>query len=234
MKVEQQHLNWDVEGILYDLVTEELSSKVQSSDHQISTNVLNRVSRYTVDNQQLQDINPFKFQPQARSSTYLESFLQLNDVFFFFDKQSLRQNFELAYTSSTPLPGRIMAELCLALAIGGQWTDTGNDDNCLMWYENGRRYVDNEGWDHDTWVMRTMGLICMYHIGARADTAQHYLREYAISQSSNIVTNIDSDVGLRIAHANGFFHGMEDIQSIDDKDMSTWLRVWTTLKILYW
>jgi hypothetical protein len=39
---------------------------------------------------------------------------------------------------------------------------------------------------------------------------------------------------LRIAQANGFFDGIEDVISIDDQDMPTWLRVWSTMKVFYW
>ena len=69
-----------------------------------------------------------------------------------------------------------MCELCLALAVGSQWSDDGHDGSFLMWYENGRRCLDDTHWDHEPWVMRAMALISMYHLGGRPDTAQHYLR----------------------------------------------------------
>jgi hypothetical protein len=178
LEVEPDNLRWNVEGEVRDLIREEMTFPRQSSEYaDMAITIPERISRVSAEEQREQEINPFQFQPKARSSEYLQAFLRLNEVFYFFDDEALIGNFELAYAANAHLPGRIKAELCLALAIGGQWLDSGNDDYCLMWYENGRRYVDDEAWDHDTWVMRAMALICMYHMSARPDTAQHYLRK---------------------------------------------------------
>ena len=180
--MEHRELLANTEGRLRGLVNEEMKFRSPSEMDALAES-LKRTSPQDLDLglQRTDMINPFRFQPRTRTIRHLYTFLDINGIFFFFDDQMLIDNFELAYATHSPLSNRIMAELCLALAIGDQWDDSGNDDNCLMWYENGRRYLDDERWDHDTWVMRIMALICMYHIGRRPDTAQHYLRNVTIS-----------------------------------------------------
>jgi hypothetical protein len=133
VEVQHQEFQGNPEVRLRDFISEEMS--IQSPDKMdILASTLKRTSPHDLDlgPQHTHTINPFHFQPRARTMGYLQSFLRLNGTFFFFDDQSLTNNFELAYAADTPLPNRIMAELCLALAIGDQWDDSGNDANCLM------------------------------------------------------------------------------------------------------
>ena len=127
-------------------------------------------------------INPFHFQSDETARALMHVFVErVNHTFYFFDEQELLQNLGMAYSESVEHSNRIVSEMCLALAVGSQWSDYGNDDNSTFWYENGRRYLDDTHWDHQPWVMRVMALISMYHLGKRPDNAQHYLGEYTFS-----------------------------------------------------
>jgi hypothetical protein len=122
-------------------------------------------------------INPFHFHPQEETTVLLRAFIErVNPTFFFFEDPELLVNLDRAYDGETEHSSQVMCELCLALAIGSQWTEDGNDGSAMMWYENGRRYMDDTHWDHEPWVMRAMTMISMYHLGVRPDNAQHYLR----------------------------------------------------------
>ena len=68
-----------------------------------------------------------------------------------------------------------MCELCLVIALGVQISDHGSMDQVIVWYENGRRYMDNENWEEELWVMRALLLISMYHIGEKVDTSRYDL-----------------------------------------------------------
>ena len=91
----------------------------------------------------------------------------------------------MAFESTIALRNEKMSELCLVLALGAQIGNGGNDDKTIVWYENGRRYLDDENWGKELWIMRVTTLISLYHVGERPATARHYLGHFR-SQSSSI------------------------------------------------
>ena len=122
----------------------------------------------------VQALNPFDHYTMLAVKPFLVMFLQrINSVWYFFDEEALNELLKLeAYTS---LPNSKMSELCMVLALGAQVSNGGNDDKSIMWYENARRYLDNENWGDELWIMRVTALISLYHIGERPDTSRHYL-----------------------------------------------------------
>ena len=123
-------------------------------------------------------LNPFNHYTAATIIPVINTFLQrINSIFFFFDEGELEHHVEIVLEASSSLPNSVIAELCLALALGTQISNGGNDDQMIMWYENGRRYLDAENWHNEVWVIRAMALISLYHIEERMETSWHYLSQ---------------------------------------------------------
>ena len=126
----------------------------------------------------VQALNPFDHYTASSIKPFLDAFIaRVNSVFFFFDEQALEQRFEILSEVSSSTLNSNMSELCLVLALGAQMSNGGNDDQTIMWYENGRRYLDDENWRNELWIMRATALISLYHLGERPDTSRHYLGE---------------------------------------------------------
>ena len=126
-------------------------------------------------NHHIHSLNPFHFQDKWQTVLLLNAFLnRINSTFFFFKDEELKASLDTAYNGSI-ISNQMMYELCLALALGAQWHDGISEDTAVLWYENGRRYLDGECWDHEARLLRVMGLISLYHISTRPGTAQHYL-----------------------------------------------------------
>ena len=127
----------------------------------------------------VQAINPFVHYDRASILPLLHSFLcRVNSVFYLFNDGELERYVAMELDSTIGLPNQIMSELCLVLALGAQASDTVNDDKTIMWYENGRRYLDDENWRDELWVMRMMALLSVYHMAERRDTSRHYLSKF--------------------------------------------------------
>ena len=177
-------------------------------------------------------INPFHFQPQEETRVLLYAFTErVNHTFFFFEDSVLLENLDHAYDGETEHSRQTMCELCLALAIGSQWAEEGNDNTAMMWYENGRRYMDDTPWDHEPWVMRAMTMISIYHLGTRPDNSQHYLSMYDFSIRNSQLTW--PDVAIRIAQANGLFNEIEQDIVKAKHENQRWLRVRNTMMIIH-
>lgn len=124
----------------------------------------------------VQALNPFHHYTAAMISALLNLFSQrVNSVLYFISEGELDHHFAMVTEASSGMPNSMMAELCLALTLGAQVSNGGDDDKTIIWYENGRRYLDVEDWRNAPWVMRGMALISMYHIEERKDTSRHYL-----------------------------------------------------------
>ena len=127
-------------------------------------------------NSHVQAINPFRMQSRAVVMPLLKAFSsRYNSIFFFIRSEELERYFEQAYDPNVILTNKIMFELCLSIALGAQASEYGSNDMAVMWYENGRRYLDDDDWDSHFWVMRALTMISAYHLPERKDTARHYL-----------------------------------------------------------
>lgn len=121
-------------------------------------------------------LNPFDHVTASDVRPYVDFFLdRINCVFHFFDGRELIDRFDSVFEVGRSMPNQIMSEICLVLALGVQISDGASEDKLIMWYENGRRYLDDENWRKKLWVMRLLLMISVYHVGDRQDTSHHYL-----------------------------------------------------------
>ena len=135
----------------------------------------------------IQVLNPFRMMPGVTIWPMLESYLQrVNSSYYCVDAEHLVQQFHLAVDTTASLPNYIMYTLCLCISIGCQAHDTGTDEMAIMWYENGRRYLDNDDWGWSLNVMRAMALISIFHRSERPTTARHYLGTLKLYLSCNV------------------------------------------------
>lgn len=131
-----------------------------------------------------QAINPFNIAVAADVKAYLACFqTRINSVFFLYDTSELETLVQVVSNTFLNTPNQIMCELCLVITLGVQISDHGSMDRVIMWYENGRRYMDDENWGNELWVMRALILTSIYHIGERIDTSRYYLSQWSITST---------------------------------------------------
>jgi hypothetical protein len=107
---------------------------------------------------------------------FLDSFLrEVNTLYHCVNAEYCSHQFDLAMDPKTDLPNQIMCMLCICISIGCKISPAGTDDMAIMWYENGRRYLDNDDWGCNLNVMRALALISMFHRNERPSTARYYL-----------------------------------------------------------
>jgi len=177
-------------------------------------------------------INPFDHVTRSEVRPYLDCFLhRINCIFYFFDAGELIDLFDSVFEANRSLPNQIMSEICLVLALGVQTSDQGSEDKLIMWYENGRRYLDDENWRNKLWVMRAMILVSAYHVGERRDTARHYLGLHVpISNNRKLLTG--ADIAIDIGRANGLRIRQSEFWQPQDNERMKWLQVWRTAEFL--
>lgn len=138
----------------------------------------------------LYTLNPFHYYRHRYLERYLACFIQHNRASYLFPEHELVQNFRLASQSAVEsaitLSRRIMCEMCLVLCVGSNMQRDGCDDTTTLWYENGRRFLDQDDWSSKLWVMRVMCLISLYHNAERIETSRYYLGKYHHSPMQNI------------------------------------------------
>ncbi|KAG8526647.1 uncharacterized protein KY384_008076 [Bacidia gigantensis] len=162
-------------------------------------------------------LNPFDYYANSTTKTYMRLFLQrVNSIFYLFDEETLEPQFATAINKSSNISNEEMSEICLVLALGAQISNDSSDNTTIMWYENGRRYLDDEDWSNSLRIMRLTALISLYHIGERPNTARHYL-----------------DSALDIGQT--YFSGMRvsSPRSPEMNDYEEWLQIWTTIQFLH-
>lgn len=124
----------------------------------------------------IQVLNPFRMISGLTIWPFLDCFLRrVNSRYYCVNAEHLVRQFNLAINTTVSLTNLTMCTLCLCISIGCQVYDTGTDEMAIMWYENGRRYLDSEDWGWSLDVMRALTLISIFHIGERPTTASHYL-----------------------------------------------------------
>jgi len=124
----------------------------------------------------IQVLNPFRMISGMEIRPLLDSFLQrVNSCYYCVNAEDLLRQFSLAVDTTVSLTIHTMYTLCLCISIGCQFYDTGSDEMAIMWYENGRRYLDSEGWGWSLNVMRALTLISIFHGSERPTTARYYL-----------------------------------------------------------
>ncbi|KAI9821035.1 MAG: hypothetical protein M1827_003768 [Pycnora praestabilis] len=162
-------------------------------------------------------INPFQMLPISTLAPFLEVFLQrVNCIFYFFDSDELEGMFREAFASPPDLTNETKSVVCLVIALGVQMSDHGSEDEWILWYENGRRFLDDENWSNDLWIVRALALVSMYHVGERRDTSRNYL-----------------EIAKRIGNVNGLAGHDNPTWQMKDPERDKWLRVWRTVMFLH-
>ena len=124
----------------------------------------------------VQSINPFESQPRSVIGPVLESFLQnVNSIYYLINPDELWRCFDSVSDLISVTPNLTMSVVCICIAIGYQTYPAGAPDMAIMWYENGRRYLDDCDWNLDLAVMQILALISMFHMAQRPATSSHYL-----------------------------------------------------------
>lgn len=124
----------------------------------------------------MQTLNPFNFQTKEVIKPLLESFLQdVNSVYYLITPDHLWSYLDLALDTTGDTSHPVMAVVCICIALGCQTSPAGAPSMAVLWYENGRRYLDSQDWGVDPTVMQILALISMFHMAQRPTTSSHYL-----------------------------------------------------------
>jgi hypothetical protein len=173
----------------------------------------------------IQVLNPFRMIPGMTIWYMLESYLQhVNSVHYCINAELLVQQFHLAMDAAANPPNHVMYTLCFCVSIGCQNHDAGTDEMGIMWYENGRRYLDDDDWGWSLNVMRALALVSIFHRSARPSTARHYLGTYC--ETTPLVQYLLKviDIALRIGEANNLSLYVNDASTYE------WVLVWRTIQ----
>jgi hypothetical protein len=139
----------------------------------------------------IQVLNPFRMIPETIVWPMLESYLQrVNSSYYYVNADHLVSQFNLAVNEAVALPNYSMYTLCLCISIGCRANSDGTDEMAIMWYENGRRYLDSDDWGWSLNVMRALALISMFHRSERPATARHYLGKATLSRPPSRVVAV--------------------------------------------
>jgi hypothetical protein len=120
-----------------------------------------------------------------------------------------------------------MSVVCICIAIGYQTGPTEAPDLAIMWYENGRRYLDDCDWSLDPTVMQILALISMFHMSQRLATSSHYLGTNCLGLLE--LRLIFADAAIRIGEANDLHRTMEEVNQSGGSPNLEWLDVWNTV-----
>ena len=187
----------------------------------------------TVEHHHAYAINPFSFYTVAEGKFLVRCFVErVNSVFGLFRDGELESSLNSIGEITPSGSNQIMAELCLACALGSQLSNSEIVDKTIMWYENGRRYLDDVDWESKPWVMRAMVLISLYHIEERRETSSHYLGQCLFLQGTLVKLNW-ADIALNIGRNNHL-----DTARVDGRpqgqEASLWLPVWGSVTFINW
>ena len=176
-------------------------------------------------------LNPFRMVSSTTIRPFLDSFLQhVNHSYYCINAEYLVRQFGLAVGSTTSLSNHVMYTLCLCIGIGCQVHNTGTDEMAIMWYENGRRYLDSDDWGWSLNVMRALALISIFHSRERPTTARHYLGTFEILTMNCLLSIIDA--ALRIGEANNLSIPFDGISVIEDTPVGEWKLIWQTIQAM--
>jgi hypothetical protein len=136
----------------------------------------------------IQAINPFKLQPKATIWPMIGSFLQnVNNIYYLVNPNILWSHLNSVLDTTLETPNFIMSMVCVCIALGCQACATGTLELAIMWYENGRRYLDDCDWRIEPAIMQILALISMFHMAQRPATSSHYLGSPASLTNKDIV-----------------------------------------------
>ncbi|KUJ10831.1 uncharacterized protein LY89DRAFT_739817 [Mollisia scopiformis] len=121
-------------------------------------------------------INPFDLQQRSMLQLMIDSFLRnVNSVYYLVNPDELWNHLDSALNMTLGTPNLVTSIVCVCLALGCQSYHADATDMAIMWYENGRRYLDDRDWCLDVAVMQVLALISIFHMAQRPATSSHYL-----------------------------------------------------------
>ena len=97
----------------------------------------------------------------------------------------------------------------------------------IMRYENGRRYLDDSGWNLDPAVMQILAFISMFHMAQRPATSSHYLGTNCFDLLT--LRLIFTDAAIRIGEANNLHRVMEEVNHTGGSRNVEWLDIWNIM-----
>ena len=164
---------------IWKIISHEQASKPENPSTQVSHDSLlsYNFQRLVVSKSfHVQSINPFNLHPKTVIGPILESFiLNVNSIYHLISPIDLWGYLESVSDPTSVTPNLTMSIVCICIAIGYQTCPTGAEDMTIMWYENGRRYLDDCDWNLEPTVMQILALISMFHMAQRPATSSHYL-----------------------------------------------------------
>jgi hypothetical protein len=179
----------------------------------------------------IQALNPFHMISWMSIWPYMETFLQqVNSQHYIIDADEILRQFNLAIEPTARLPNHAMYTLCICISIGCQLHKEGSEEMAIMWYENGRRYLDSDDWGWSLNVMRAMALISIFHRNERPTTARHYLGMQSASPTKCLLTV--ADTALRIGEANNLPIMSSSDSLMEDTPNHEWVLVWSTIRTM--
>ena len=106
----------------------------------------------------------------------IDSFLEsVNSIYYLINPDDLWEHLHSALNTAVEIPVLLMSKVCVCVALGCQAGGEGNVNMAIMWYENGRRYLDDRDWCVDLDAMQILALISIFHMARRPATSTHYL-----------------------------------------------------------
>jgi hypothetical protein len=166
--------------------------------------------------------------PRSLIGPILESFLQnVNSIYYLISPDDLWSYLDSVLAPISVTPNLTMSVVCICIAIGYQTRPTGAPDIAIMWYENGRRYLDDCDWNLDPTVMQILALISMFHMAERPATSSHYLGTNCPEFLTLGLTFADAAMGIAVA--NNLHRSMEEVNQTGGSWNIEWLDIWNTM-----
>jgi hypothetical protein len=176
----------------------------------------------------VQSINPFNLQPRSRIGPILESYLQnVNSIYYLISPDDLWNHLDSILDPNLVTPNVTLSVVCVCIAIGCQTYPIEAPDMAIMWYENGRRYLDDLDWNLDPTVMQILALISMFHMAQRPATSCHYLGKNCLDVLTLGLKF--ADAAIHIGEANNLHRAKEEVNQTGGSWNVEWLDIWNTM-----
>lgn len=120
--------------------------------------------------------DPFNSYPLSTLGSMIEGFLHnINSVYYLVNPNYLWRNLDSIFDKNTTVSKTTMSILCLCIGLGCRSRASSTVDTSVMWYETGRKHLDDEGCGNELGTMQALALIGLYHIEETPTTAAQHL-----------------------------------------------------------
>lgn len=128
---------------------------------------------------QIEYLSRRNFPSHQRAQHLKDRFLErVNSVLFVFEPNELEDGVNVIYSQLDSTLGSWRCQICLAFALAAQSCDSlQENEQAFMWYENGRRYLDDlvEEKGGELLAMRGLLLMAIYLIPDKKQACKLYL-----------------------------------------------------------